>query len=773
MESRLSLLHSVCSGEAPPPRPRTCFGRDELIGKVVGLAENFTPIALIGAGGIGKTSIALIVLHHHRIKQQFGNERRFIRCDQFPATRTHFLSRLSEVVGAGVENPESLAPLRPFLSSKEMILILDNAESILDPRGKDAREISGMVEELSQFETLCLCITSRISIVPRHCKRLAIPTLSMESACDVFYGIYDNGGQSDIINNLLRQLDFHALSITLLAITASNNMWDHDRLSREWGARRVQVLRTDYNESLAATIELSLASPTFRELGPNTRDLLGIVAFFPRGVDENNINWLFPTISDRNNIFDKFCTFSLTYRSNGFITMLAPLRDYLRPEDPTSSPLLRATKERYFTRLSVDVYPDKPGFAEAKWITSEDTNVEHLLDIFTTIDAKSNDVWDTCSYFMQHLISHKRRRVMLESKIEGLPDNHRSKPECLFQLSRLVASIGTRGERKQLLVRALRLWRERGDDSKIARALVFISDANRVLGLYEEGMLQAKEALEIYERLDDNSGRALSLHRLASLLYQDKRLNAAADAASRAVNLLPGKTDQFLVCQCHRLLGNIHNSNVETEKAIAHYEAGLRIASSFNWQDEQFWIHFNLAGLFLKRKSFGEAHAQIEYAKLSAADDPYRTSRAMVLQAEMWYSKGEFGEAKSELLQAVDTYEKLGAANDAEECRVILRDIEERMETPAAAGKSNPSGAGEVMKPMLLPLPANSPHQLGVPGIISLVHPDVERFEPRAPSVSPCVSKDARGGWLLYSNCVLFTISLIRCPIRIARTRVT
>ena len=679
MWSTVLRLHSVPPGESPPPPPKACFGRDELIERVIVLTESHTPIALIGPGGIGKTSVALTILHHDRIKKRFGDHRRFIRCDQFPASLANFLSRLSRVIGAGVENPEELTSLQPFLSSNEMFIVLDNAESILDPQGANAQEIYTVVEELSQFNGVYLCITSRVTTIPPDCKFLDVPTLSIDAAHNAFHRICDTDDQPDLINNVLEQLDFHPLSITLLATVAQQGRWDNTRLAREWEQRRTGVLQTEHNKSLATTIELSLASPMFQELGPDARALLGVIAFFPQGVDENNLGWLFPTIANETNIFDKFCILSLTYRSNGFVMMLAPLRDYLRPKDPKSATLLCMTKEHYFTRMSVVLTPDEPNFGEARWITSEDVNVEHLLDIFTSIDANSNGVWDACTNFMAHLYWHKRRLIVLGPKIEGLPDDHPSKPECLRMLSWLSCSVGNYVECKRLTTHVLKLERERGNDHRIARTLRDLSNANRGMGLHKEGIQEVNEALEIFERLGETVKQAECLTCLAWLLYEGEQLDAAEEAASHAIDLLLEKGQQFLVCRSHRVLGNIYRSKGKREKAIHHLEVALGIASPFNWHDELFWVHYSLAELFFDGDGFNDAHAHVERAKSHTVDNAYLLGRAMELQANFWYEQHQLEEAKSEVLCVADVYEKLGAVQDLERCTGLLQNIQNEL----------------------------------------------------------------------------------------------
>ena len=140
-------------------------------------------------------------------------------------------------------------------------------------------------------------------------------------------------------------------------------------------------------------------------------------------------------------ILDRFCMLSLTYRSGGFVTMLVPLHDYLCPKDPLSSPLLCTTKESHFVRLSARRDHWYPGTEETEWIMLEDVNVEHLLNVLTSIDPSSDGVWRACAHFTDFLYWHKPRQVVLATKMKQLLDNHHLKSYCLLRLAWLLYSV--------------------------------------------------------------------------------------------------------------------------------------------------------------------------------------------------------------------------------------------------------------------------------------------------------------------------------------------
>ena len=366
--------------------------------------------------------------------------------------------------------------------------------------------------------------------------------------------------------------------------------------------------------------------------------------------------------------------------------MLAPLRDYLSPKGPMASPLLCKTKERYFSRLSVTIGPDKPAFEESRWITSDDVNIGYLLDVFTTFDANSEGVWNACSNFMLHLFWHKKRLTILKPKIEGLPDDHQFKPECLFVLAKLFDSVGNWVEQKRLLVCALDLWRERRSDDQVALVLMMLSDTNRIIGLHEEGIQQAREALGIYKRLGDTGKQATCLVKLALLLGSDNQFDAAEEAAFRAIALVPEEGQQFRVCQSHFALGDIYQSKGEIEKAIHHFGIALAIATPFDWNNILFGAHLGLACLFCNEGRLDDAQAHVEHAKSHAFDSTYNLGCAMEAQASIWYEQRKLEEARTEVLRAADVYDELGAAKKAEDCREALRLIEKKLN--AASGQS-------------------------------------------------------------------------------------
>jgi tetratricopeptide (TPR) repeat protein len=225
----------------------------------------------------------------------------------------------------------------------------------------------------------------------------------------------------------------------------------------------------------------------------------------------------------------------------------------------------------------------------------------------------------------------------------------------------------------------LRLERQRGVDAGVARALQHLSIVKQLLGLSEEGIQQVKEALGIFERTNNTKEHAECLSNPARLLFDDKQLDAAEDVASRAIGLVSDKGEGHLVCRLHRVLGWIHGSKGDKEKAIHHFKAALAIASPFDWRDILFGNHHDLADLFLGENEFDEASAHIKQAKSHAADGTHLLGCAVYMQARIWYQKRRFEDAKSEVSHALEIFEKLGAMRDAANSRDLLQIVEQAM----------------------------------------------------------------------------------------------
>ena len=322
--SKPPLEHSP--SPALPPLPTNCFSRGEVANDVLDLTDQVASTALFGSIGVGKSSVGLSLLHHNRTKAKFGRSRHFMRCDNLTNSLQGFLERLSDAIG--INRTTDIEQLRSHLeSSPPLILLLDGVDSILDPLAPEAEDIFATIEEFGCYQNVCLLTTSRMYPEISGFHRVEVPTLSGSDARDAFYGLC-HLGRSSVIDDLIARLDFHPLSIDLLASSVRENDWDESALLKAWDGGRAGALETRYRRVLGDAVELSFRSPTIQSLGTAAREVLKTIATFPCGVEECKLESAAPGITGVGVAVDVLCKFSLLYRQDGFVKMLSPFRFY-------------------------------------------------------------------------------------------------------------------------------------------------------------------------------------------------------------------------------------------------------------------------------------------------------------------------------------------------------------------------------------------------------------------------------------------------------------
>jgi hypothetical protein len=276
----------------PPSRPSIFYGRDALVAELTDLVVNDEHIALVGPGGMGKSSIAKAIINEPLVTEKFGDRRSFVTYDGLdPSTMTFetFMTRFAEALGTELAGSDPLHQLSKFLRSARALVVFDYAETFEEASGSSALEkIPPAIADIADIPGVTLILTSRsrrnAPNVPWITKD--VPPLDLPSARTAFFRIYRRANPSDDgeeIDILLNELEFHSLSINLLANAAQQNNWSPPILLKRWNNRHSKVLDHGRGklQSLSFTMQLSLSSPSIQNLGEDGRRALAVIAFLP------------------------------------------------------------------------------------------------------------------------------------------------------------------------------------------------------------------------------------------------------------------------------------------------------------------------------------------------------------------------------------------------------------------------------------------------------------------------------------------------------------
>ncbi|KAG2035401.1 hypothetical protein BDR03DRAFT_962563 [Suillus americanus] len=502
----------------PPSRPAMLYGRDDLVAELTNLVVNDEHLALIGPGGMGKSSLAKAIINEPLVMDKFADRRFFVTYDGLdPSTITFetFMTRFVGALGIEIAGTDPVRQISTFLDSASSLIILDNAETFEEASAPPALgDIPSVIAEIANISGVILVLTSRSRRNAPNVQWITkdIPPLDLSSAQAVFFRIYHHTSRSEAeedIKGLLKELDFHPLSINILANAAQQNGWSPITLLKRWNDRHSKVLdgRRGKLQSLSDTMQLSLSSPSVQNLGEDGCRVLAIIAFLPQGLNESLARALLPSLPQVDTICDILCMQSLVYRQDNFIKVLAPIRHYMRDalQAPDSTCLQDMRSFYYRTiRLCSSKRDD-----HADIVISDHLNIEHVVAFnLAYVPDNMDDTHDICWRFLQCLQQHLPRPTTLISAISNIVENSSTwklKARCLLSLAQLYNALSQLVEASQTLQAAEELYLTAGDPESMGNCLIKRADFLRCQGRFiqSQNLLEGLQHSDSWESLSN------------------------------------------------------------------------------------------------------------------------------------------------------------------------------------------------------------------------------------------------------------------------------
>ncbi|KAJ7635190.1 P-loop containing nucleoside triphosphate hydrolase protein [Roridomyces roridus] len=358
-KSTFSLGNSTTSFDLLPGKPKIFYGREEELQELVQLLlQRPARVAVLGPGGIGKTSLATAALHHPNVCAKYA-QLFFISCESI-ANREDLIASLASHVGLPPTRNPLKAVLRRLAEYASVMLVLDNLETCWEP--PDSRgPIEDLFSLLTDVETLGLLasiplITMRGAERPgrvrwtRPCL-LPLAPLSDLAAMQTFVDITDDSADdSGTMSEILQITDNLPLAISLVANIAAFE--GHDAVLSRWQEQKTTLFSdgSDRRSNLDVSIQLSLSSPRMLQ-SPGAHQLLGLLSLLPECISEADLMQCklpIPAVV--------LCKMTLIRTSFAYIDhgkrlrVLVPIREYFKQNSP-SMPVLCRHLHFHFHRL--------------------------------------------------------------------------------------------------------------------------------------------------------------------------------------------------------------------------------------------------------------------------------------------------------------------------------------------------------------------------------------------------------------------------------------
>ncbi|KAJ7133150.1 hypothetical protein C8R44DRAFT_543709, partial [Mycena epipterygia] len=317
-------------------------------------------IAILGAGGMGKTSLAKAALHHADIVSKYQN--RFFVASDSATTSIELAALIGLHIGLNPGKDLTKPVVHYFSNKGPSLLVLDNLETPWEPmesRGGVEEFLSSLtdVSHLALMASTYQCAERPAKVGWTRPFLQPLDPLSDEAARQTFVDIAEDFHNNEDITKLLSLTDNMPLALDLIA-----HLVDHegceDVLGR-WGTEKTSLLSSghDRRSNLDISITISLSSP---RLSSGAKDLLSLLSILPDGLTEAELVQTKLPITNLLECRSILLRTSLAYQDDRKrLKSLAPIREHMQQFYPAPPPLIQQVEKHF--HLLLDVYENHHG----------------------------------------------------------------------------------------------------------------------------------------------------------------------------------------------------------------------------------------------------------------------------------------------------------------------------------------------------------------------------------------------------------------------------
>ena len=642
-ESRPAAGPVTAAGRAGRlPAGPVLVGREAEMAALVAawLAVPPEPVAVLGAPGIGKSTICLAALHDGRVAGRFGDRRWFIRCDGATSAGA-LLSGLAAELGVIGDGPGGVVDrVCAVLGAGPAVMVLDNFET---PWGADPLPVEELLRVIAAIPQVAVALSSRGAGRPaglRWRDFAMVSPLPLAQARRLFLAVAGPGLAADPgLEELVAGLDGVPLAVELMAYAAQGQpdlaevaqRWHTERtgmLARMGGARRELSVAVSVEASVTASL---MTAPAAR--------LLSLLGALPDGIAREDLTALLP--GDGLAAAAVLRQLGLAFGEGDRLRTVAPVREHIAAVHPPG-PADLDQAVRHYARLAA-VTGDKVGRSDgaraAARLQADTGNIAAMLER-AAADRRTGELADG----MYGLAEYWRFTGFTQPALVTIAEHAIQAHGTAFQraqtwlaLGRLASDRSDHDGARAQYERALPLYQQAGD---------VLGEANCIQGLgyialarsdHDGARVQYERALPLYQQAGGVLGEANCIYGLGDIARACSDYDGARAQYERALPLFQQVGSVLGEAACISGLGYIALARSDYDGARAQYERALPLYQQAGDLLGQANCIQGLGNIALARSDHDGARARYERALTlyQAIPEPYSAGWTLVRLARI------------------------------------------------------------------------------------------------------------------------------------------